>query len=86
MSKDMTMHFMTSASFPSLGMPSICTPPYRKLAFEAKPAGLNKTKTHAERRHTPNKETRETIEKALRGEDVYGPFKTYKEMMAFLDA
>ncbi len=36
--------------------------------------------------HILNKETREAIEKALRGEDVYGPFETYEEMMAFLKA
>ena len=86
MSKDMTMQFMTSASFPSVRKPSVCTPPFRKAAFGTKPTGLQKTKTHAGRRHFPNKETRETIEKALRGEDVYGPFSTVQELMAFLEA
>lgn len=86
MSKDMTMHFKKSASFPSVGKPSVCIPPHRKAVFGTKPTGLQKTKTPAMRRHSPNKETRKTIEKALRSEDVYGPFSTVKELMAFLDA
>ncbi len=86
MSKDKTMHFKTSASFPSVRKPSVCIRPLRKAVFGTKPTGLQKTKTHAVRKHTPNKETRKTIEKALRSEDVYGPFSTVKELMAFLDA
>lgn len=39
-------------------------------------------KTHE---HVPNIKTQETIEKALRGEDVYGPFSTVEELMASLN-
>lgn len=33
-----------------------------------------------------NKETLDTIKKADRGEDLFGPFKNFDEMMKFINA
>lgn len=84
----MSKQVMNSMAYPGFSSPKKqrgCAPMYKALAG-TKFTALPKRGTSTTHDYVPNKETRETIEKASRGEDVYGPFATVEELMAFLDA